>query len=62
MPTRIGTGMAVAALAVGFMAVPAVAQVKIAFVDPLSGAMAPIGEHGVKHFQYMIDKINALMF
>ena len=59
MPTRIGTGMAVAALAVGFMAAPAMAQVKIAYIDPLSGAMAPIGEHGVKHFQYMIDRINA---
>jgi branched-chain amino acid transport system substrate-binding protein len=61
MPTRrYGTGLAVAALAAGLgLAAPAWSQVKIAFIDPLSGAMAPIGEHGVKHFQYMIDKINA---
>jgi branched-chain amino acid transport system substrate-binding protein len=55
------TGMTALALGLGLtaLAMPALAQVKIAFVDPLSGAMAPIGEHGVKHFQYMIDKINA---
>lgn len=60
MPNRYGTGLAVAALGFGLVAAaPALAQVKIAFIDPLSGAMAPIGEHGVKHFQYMLDKINA---
>lgn len=62
MPTRYGMGMATVAFAaaVGLsMTAPAYAQVKVAFIDPLSGAMAPIGEHGVKHFQYMIEKINA---
>lgn len=59
MPTRFGKGVAAAALAAGLMTVPAMAQVKIAYIDPLSGAMAPIGEHGVKHFNYMIEKINA---
>jgi branched-chain amino acid transport system substrate-binding protein len=50
----------IAALAVGLcLAAPAWAQVKIAYIDPLSGAMAPIGEHGVKHFQFMIERINA---
>ncbi len=48
-----------AAAALGMMATPSLAQVKIAYIDPLSGAMAPIGEHGVKHFQYMIERINA---
>ena len=60
MRTNHRIPVAVAALAVGLcLAPPASAQVKIAYIDPLSGAMAPIGEHGVKHFQYMIDKINA---
>src|SRR5690349_19130540 len=55
------TGLTALALGLGLsaLAVSAMAQVKIAFIDPLSGSMAPIGEHGVKHFQYMIDKINA---
>ena len=51
---------AVAALAIALcLGTPAWAQVKIAYIDPLTGAMAPIGEHGVKHFQHMIEKINA---
>lgn len=58
MRTRQYTAIAVLATAT-FLAMPAWAQVKIAYIDPLSGAMAPIGEHGVKHFQYMIEKINA---
>jgi branched-chain amino acid transport system substrate-binding protein len=35
------------------------AQVKIAFVDPLSGGGATIGEHGLKHLQYLVEVINA---
>lgn len=60
MPTRTGiSAFAAALLATSMLAAPAFAQVKIAYIDPLSGAMAPIGEHGTKHFQYMIEKINA---
>jgi branched-chain amino acid transport system substrate-binding protein len=60
MTTLYRTPVALFALAVGFfITAPASAQVKIAYIDPLSGSMAPIGEHGVKHFQYMIEKINA---
>ena len=33
--------------------------VKIAFVDPLSGGAASVGEAGLKHFTYMADQINA---
>lgn len=32
---------------------------KIAYIDPLSGGMANVGDLGVKHFQYFVDKINA---
>ena len=35
------------------------AQVKIAYVDPLSGGAATIGEHGLKHLQYLVEVINA---
>ena len=59
MPTRFGKGVAAAALAAGLMTAPAMAQVKVAYIDPLSGAMAPIGEHGVKAYEYMFERINA---
>jgi branched-chain amino acid transport system substrate-binding protein len=38
---------------------PAAAQVKIAYIDPLSGPLAPIGEMGVRQFQFLIERINA---
>ena len=42
-------------------ALPASAQdtVKIAFIDPLSGGGASIGEVGLKTFQFVADEINA---
>jgi branched-chain amino acid transport system substrate-binding protein len=33
--------------------------IKIAYIDPLSGAMANVGDAGYKHFQYMADLLNA---
>ena len=33
--------------------------IKIAYVDPLSGGMASIGEVGLKTFQYLADELNA---
>ena len=35
------------------------AQVKIAYIDPLSGGAASVGEHGWKHLQYLVEGINA---
>jgi branched-chain amino acid transport system substrate-binding protein len=35
------------------------AQIKIAYVDPLSGGGASIGEHGLKQLQFLIETINA---
>lgn len=54
------TFVAIAVLA-GMAVHPATAEdtVKIAYIDPLSGGMAIVGESGVKHFQYSIDLINA---
>ena len=41
-------------------AVSAFAQtVKIAYIDPLSGGGASVGEHGLKHLQFLVDGINA---
>ena len=34
-------------------------NVKIAYIDPLSGGGASIGEHGFKHLQFLVDAINA---
>src|SRR3546814_20741566 len=61
MPTRFGKGMALAGLALGLAATPAIAAdtIKIAFIDPLSGMMAPIGEQGLADYRYMAERINA---
>lgn len=42
-------------------ALPAQAQetIKIAFIDPLSGPFANVGDLGFKHFRFIADKINA---
>jgi branched-chain amino acid transport system substrate-binding protein len=44
-----------------FAATPARAQtvIKIAYIDPLSGAGATIGEVGLKTFQFLVDELNA---
>jgi branched-chain amino acid transport system substrate-binding protein len=47
------------ALAAGLSAAPATAQVKLAFIDPLSGGAASAGILSQKHITYEIDKINA---
>jgi branched-chain amino acid transport system substrate-binding protein len=49
------------ALGVCFFPVPASADdtVKIAFIDPLSGGGASIGEVGLKTFQYLADELNS---
>ena len=45
----------VAALATG----PAAADLKLAYIDPLSGGAASAGINAQKHFIYEVDKINA---
>jgi branched-chain amino acid transport system substrate-binding protein len=47
------------ALAWVLVALPAAAQLKIAFIDPLSGGAASAGISAQKHFTYMIDRANA---
>ena len=55
------TGIAGLVLAASLIAVPAFAEdtIKIAYIDPLSGGGASIGEVGLKTFKYLADEINA---
>jgi branched-chain amino acid transport system substrate-binding protein len=47
-----------AASAVGLSA-HAADSLKIAYIDPLSGGGASVGEDGLRHFQYIADQLNA---
>jgi branched-chain amino acid transport system substrate-binding protein len=59
MPARRLRSLAVAALSLA-AALPAAAQevLRIAYIDPLSGPFANVGEAGLKHFQFMADELN----
>ena len=50
---------AVLAFLVATIAVPAAAQVRIAYIDPLSGAMGATGEHGLHEIQFAAEQVNA---
>jgi branched-chain amino acid transport system substrate-binding protein len=59
---RLRHRFALAAFLLGSAAIlpgTASAQIKIAFIDPLSGGAASTGEAGLKTFQYMADELNA---
>jgi branched-chain amino acid transport system substrate-binding protein len=51
--------MAMGAVSVLLFAGSAMAQIKIAYIDPLSGGGATIGEHGLKQLEFLIERINA---
>ena len=55
------SGIAGLVLAASLIAAPAFAEdtIKIAYIDPLSGGGASIGEVGLKTFKYLADEINA---
>jgi branched-chain amino acid transport system substrate-binding protein len=55
--TVLATLASVAAMAA--CAATASAQIKIAFIDPLSGGAASTGEAGLKTFQFLADELNA---
>jgi branched-chain amino acid transport system substrate-binding protein len=59
MSTRSLCALALVAT-MGFQAAPASAQevVRIAYIDPLSGPFANVGDPGLKHFQFMADELN----
>jgi branched-chain amino acid transport system substrate-binding protein len=47
------------ALAAAVFGGPAAADLKIAFIDPLSGGAASAGLNAQKHMVYLVDKVNA---
>ncbi|HUH94853.1 MAG TPA: branched-chain amino acid ABC transporter substrate-binding protein [Casimicrobiaceae bacterium] len=51
--------LAALSLAASVASLPAAAEVKLAYIDPLSGGAASAGINAQKHFLYEIDKINA---
>ena len=57
--SSLAAGIAAAALLIGVNAAQAQSTVRIAYIDPLSGAFANVGEAGLKHFQAMADELNA---
>jgi branched-chain amino acid transport system substrate-binding protein len=58
---HMGRKLGFMAAALGLAALPASAQntVRIAYIDPLSGAFANVGDTGLRHFQFLADKVNA---
>ena len=57
---QLSQKVAALALAAGFVSGATIAQnIKIAYIDPLSGAFANVGEAGAAQFQAVIDDINA---
>ena len=50
----------VAAIGLSLASAATLAQqtIQVAYIDPLSGGGASIGEHGLKHFRYIADQLN----
>jgi branched-chain amino acid transport system substrate-binding protein len=57
--SRVAAFAASAFIVAVLSAVPAAADVKLAYIDPLSGGAASAGINAQKHFIYLVDKINA---
>jgi branched-chain amino acid transport system substrate-binding protein len=51
-------GIAATAMMVASAAAMAQDSVKIAYIDPLSGAFGDVGEQGLNHFKFFADKVN----
>jgi len=58
-PLQRATLAALTFIAAAIVAGTAAAELKLAFIDPLSGGAASAGINAQKHFTYEIDKINA---
>lgn len=60
MPSNLRTSSSIALAMAGVLLAGTVsADVKLAYIDPLSGGAASAGILGQKHMQYFVDKINA---
>jgi branched-chain amino acid transport system substrate-binding protein len=55
-PTAAALAFSIAVLAAS---APAMAQVRIAYIDPLSGAMGATGEHGLHELEFAAEQMNA---
>lgn len=58
-PSQVAGLVASALVVVALCASPAAADIKIAYIDPLSGGAASAGISAQKHMTYLIDKVNA---
>ncbi|GAB3671084.1 branched-chain amino acid ABC transporter substrate-binding protein [Salinisphaera aquimarina] len=56
MTLTLATALAVVVPTTGMTAED---TIKIGYIDPLSGAFANVGDAGLKHFQYLAEKMNA---
>ena len=56
---RMLVGLAVLALVAGISSARAEEDVRIAYIDPLSGPLAETGQLGEQHFAFAIDRANA---
>ena len=59
MPIRFSTIAVAAALCAGAASAQTAEPFKIAFIDPLSGPFANVGELMLTHTQFAIEEINA---
>ncbi|HEX9490622.1 MAG TPA: branched-chain amino acid ABC transporter substrate-binding protein [Stellaceae bacterium] len=59
MNSGLVKALAVAAASFAAMSAYAADTIKIAYIDPLSGGGASVGEVGYKHFQFIADQLNA---
>ncbi|MEN3385543.1 MAG: branched-chain amino acid transport system substrate-binding protein, partial [Hyphomicrobiales bacterium] len=61
LPVLVSVLVSVLGSVLGLVPAPAAAQdtFKIAYIDPLSGGGASIGEVGLKTFQFLAEEINA---
>ncbi len=57
---KIAIAMAFALVVIAPTSVAADDPIEIAFIDPLSGPFARVGDAGLKHFEYIAERINAM--
>jgi branched-chain amino acid transport system substrate-binding protein len=55
---KIGLGVLGGLLLAGAMSVASAETFKIAYIEPLSGPMANVGDIGLKHFRYKAEQMN----
>src|ERR1041384_4136307 len=57
-PARLAGALALATIPLAMPVSGADETIKIAYIDPLSGGMANVGEDGLKTFVYLADELN----